>query len=105
MNSQVLFPSPSLVLFFITILVAVQIPVFLCYDLYTLICKNQYNCEDISNFGYPFCGDGRDFGCGNPSLYLICGYNNTFLEINNIKYRVLGVNTTTKSLKIAREDC
>ena len=103
MNSQVFFPSPSLVLFFITILVLVQIPVFLCLDLYTS-CSNLYNCGDITNVGYPFWGDGRNLGCGNPSLYLTCTRDITFIDINNVTYRVLDVDTNTKSLKIARND-
>uniref|UniRef100_A0A2N9EBR1 non-specific serine/threonine protein kinase n=1 Tax=Fagus sylvatica TaxID=28930 RepID=A0A2N9EBR1_FAGSY len=103
MNSQVFFPSPSLVLFFITILVLVQIPMFLCYDWYSS-CKNQYSCGYITDIGYPFWGDGRVSGCGNPSLYLSCEHNTTFIDINNVKYLVLGVNTTTNSLKIARND-
>ncbi len=90
MNSQVFFPSPSLVLFFITILVLVQIPMFLCYDWYSS-CKNQYSCGYITDIGYPFWGNGRVSGCGNPSLYLSCEHNTTFIYINNVKYLVLGV--------------
>ena len=79
MNSRLFFQSSSLILFIIiTLVILVQIPVFLCFNWYS--------------------------SCGNPSLFLSCKANITFIEINNVKYCVLGVNTATKSLKIARAD-
>uniref|UniRef100_A0A7N2KW67 non-specific serine/threonine protein kinase n=1 Tax=Quercus lobata TaxID=97700 RepID=A0A7N2KW67_QUELO len=103
MNSGFLFRYPPLVIFFITILVFVQIPVFLCYDLYAS-CNNKYHCGDIANVDYPFWGAGRVRGCGKPDLFLNCTRNITLIEMRNVTYRVLSVNMTTRSLKIARED-
>uniref|UniRef100_A0A7N2KXE9 Wall-associated receptor kinase galacturonan-binding domain-containing protein n=1 Tax=Quercus lobata TaxID=97700 RepID=A0A7N2KXE9_QUELO len=103
MNSGFLFRYPPLVIFFITILVFVQIPVFLCYDLYAS-CNNKYHCGDIANVDYPFWGAGRVRGCGKPDLFLNCTRNITLIEMRNVTYRVFSVNMTTRSLKIARED-
>ena len=103
MNSGFLFRYPPLVIFFITILVFVQIPVFLCYDLYAS-CNNKYQCGDIANVDYPFWGDGRMRDCGKPDLFLNCTRDITLIEMRNVTYRVLSVNMATRSLKIARED-
>ena len=103
MNSGFLFRYPPLVIFFITILVFVQIPVFLCYDLYAS-CNNKYHCGDIANVDYPFWGEDRVRGCGKPDLFLNCTGDITLIEMRNVTYRVLSVNMATRSLKIARED-
>ena len=103
MNSRLFFQSPFLILFIIITLVLVQIPVFLCFNWYSS-CSNKYNCGDVTNIGYPFWGDIRDFGCGNLSLFLSCKANITFIEINYITYRALGAKNATKILKIARAD-
>ena len=103
MNSRFLFRYPPLVIFFITILVFVQIPVFLCYDLYAS-CNSKYHCGDIANVDYPFWGADRVRGCGKPDLFLNCTRNFTLIEMRNVTYRVLSVNMATRSLKIARED-
>ena len=64
----------------------------------------MFNCGAITNVGYPFWGADRPDVCGNPQLLLICEKNVTSIDIMNVKYRVLEMDSITKSLRIARED-
>lgn len=62
---------------------------------------NQYNCGgEITDIGFHFWGDGRGFGCGNPDLHLLSKGNFTFIEIKNVTYRVLSVDTVDRSIKL-----
>ncbi|XP_059451277.1 LEAF RUST 10 DISEASE-RESISTANCE LOCUS RECEPTOR-LIKE PROTEIN KINASE-like 2.7 [Corylus avellana] len=105
MDSWLSFHSGFLLLVFLILLVSVQVPVSLCsYDWYSS-CNNRFNCGDnITDVGYPFWGDGRPDGCGNPDLKLNCVHNITSIKIMKLKYRVLGFDPSAKSLKILRED-
>ncbi|XP_059451731.1 LEAF RUST 10 DISEASE-RESISTANCE LOCUS RECEPTOR-LIKE PROTEIN KINASE-like 1.4 isoform X3 [Corylus avellana] len=90
--------------FFIMLLVFVEVPVCLCsYDWYTR-CSSRFDCGDITGLGYPFWGDGRPDGCGNPDSKLICTKNITSIEIMNLEYRVLSADPGSKTLKIVRDD-
>jgi hypothetical protein len=104
MDSRLSFQSTFLLLVFIIFLVSVDVPVSLCsYDWYSR-CSNRFNCGNITDVGYPFWGDGRPDGCGHPDLKLNCVKNITTTEIMKVTYRVLAANTSTKILKIVRED-
>jgi hypothetical protein len=104
MDSRLSFQSTFLVLVFIIFLVSVEVPVSLCsYDWYSS-CSNRFNCGDITDVGYPFWGDDRPDACGHPDLKLNCSRNITTIEIMKVTYRVLAANTSTKILKIVRED-
>lgn len=95
----------AFLLFFIKLLVFVQLPVSLCaYDMYTSCSNNRFNCGKITNVGYPFWGVGRPDACGHPDLKLNCAEDITTIEIMNLTYRVLAVNESTKIIKIVRED-
>ena len=64
----------------------------------------MFSCGEITNVGYPFWGAARPEACGNPQLKLTCEKNDTTIEILDVWYRVLEMNTRTKTLTIARED-
>ncbi|KAJ7975764.1 Leaf rust 10 disease-resistance locus receptor-like protein kinase [Quillaja saponaria] len=66
-------------------------------------CNIQFKCGTITA-GFPFWGDDRPEGCGHPKLLLNCSESNTTMEIMNIKYRILSLNSGTQTLRIARED-
>ena len=107
MDSWVSLQSQSgflVLVFIIMFLVSVEVPVCLCsYDLYTS-CINRFDCGNITDLGYPFWGDGRPDGCGNPGANLICVTNITSIQMMNLNYRVLSANASTKTLRIVRED-
>jgi hypothetical protein len=104
MDSRLSFKSTFLLLVFIIFLVSVKVPVSLCsYEWYSR-CSNRFNCGNITDVGYPFWGDGRPDGCGHPDLKLNCVKNITTTKIMKVTYRVLAANTSTKILKIVRED-
>ncbi|KAB1211235.1 hypothetical protein CJ030_MR6G021575 [Morella rubra] len=104
MNSWLPLQSPFPVLLFFMLLVLVEVPGSFCfYDWYST-CNNRFSCGEITNVGYPFWGDGRPDGCGNPDLKLNCDRNITTIGIKGVLYRVLAVNTGNKILKIARQD-
>ncbi|KAL0003926.1 hypothetical protein SO802_011487 [Lithocarpus litseifolius] len=73
-------------------------------DWYSNCSTNMFSCGEITNVGYPFWGAARPEACGNPQLKLTCKKNDTTIEISDVWYRVLEMNTRTKTLTIARED-
>jgi hypothetical protein len=107
MDSWVSLQSQSgflVLVFIIMFLVSVEVPVCLCsYDWYTS-CSNRFDCGNITDLGYPFWGDGRPDGCGNPDANLICATNITSIQMMNLKYRVLSADVGAKTLRIVRED-
>ncbi|KAJ7975756.1 Receptor-like kinase [Quillaja saponaria] len=74
-----------------------------CLSSLDTACNNQFKCGTITG-GFPFWGNDRPEGCGHPTLLLNCSGSNTTMEIMNIKYRVLSLNSGTQTLRIARED-
>ena len=73
-------------------------------DWYSNCSTNLFSCGEITNVGYPFWGAARPEACGNPQLKLTCEKNDTTIEILDVWYRVLEMNTRTKTLTIARAD-
>nr|POE68291.1 leaf rust 10 disease-resistance locus receptor-like protein kinase-like 1.3 [Quercus suber] len=73
-------------------------------DWYSTCSNNMFSCGEITNVGYPFWGAARPEACGISQLELTCEKNDTTIEILFVSYRVLEMNTRTKTLTIARED-
>ncbi|XP_023638635.1 LEAF RUST 10 DISEASE-RESISTANCE LOCUS RECEPTOR-LIKE PROTEIN KINASE-like 2.3 isoform X2 [Capsella rubella] len=70
------------------------------------LCDTLFQCGNLTA-GFPFWGGARLQPCGHPSLGLRCDddtTNFTFLVISDLMYQVLQVNTTTGTLKLARQD-
>ncbi|XP_031116750.1 uncharacterized protein LOC116020413 [Ipomoea triloba] len=61
-------------------------------------------CGDISDVGYPFRSENGPAYCGYPGFELSCNEGNTTIDIMNQTYRVLEINQSSKTMKIARED-
>ncbi|XP_038894226.1 LEAF RUST 10 DISEASE-RESISTANCE LOCUS RECEPTOR-LIKE PROTEIN KINASE-like 1.3 isoform X2 [Benincasa hispida] len=67
-------------------------------------CSAVFNCGKIVDVGFPFWGEDRPPSCGVPELKLTCNNNVARVDIMQVKYRVLQVDSRTKTLQIARDD-
>ncbi|PSS33589.1 Leaf rust 10 disease-resistance locus receptor-like protein kinase [Actinidia chinensis var. chinensis] len=67
-------------------------------------CGNSFKCGSIAGVGYPFHGYEEPEYCGYPGLVLACKNNIPTIRIVNVEYRVLDIDQTTKTMRIARED-
>ncbi|XP_022955452.1 LEAF RUST 10 DISEASE-RESISTANCE LOCUS RECEPTOR-LIKE PROTEIN KINASE-like 1.3 [Cucurbita moschata] len=67
-------------------------------------CSLVFNCGKIIDVGFPFWGEDRPPSCGVPKLKLTCKDNVVEIEMMQVKYRVLQVDLSKKTLKIARDD-
>ncbi|KAF7811282.1 LEAF RUST 10 DISEASE-RESISTANCE LOCUS RECEPTOR-LIKE PROTEIN KINASE-like 2.1 [Senna tora] len=69
-------------------------------------CSEGFRCGNfISNLKYPFWGGNRAEYCGLPDFELICEENiNPVLIIHSIPYRILDFDSTSQSLRMARDD-
>ncbi|XP_023643079.1 LEAF RUST 10 DISEASE-RESISTANCE LOCUS RECEPTOR-LIKE PROTEIN KINASE-like 2.4 isoform X2 [Capsella rubella] len=68
-------------------------------------CESQFQCGNITA-GFPFWGGTRPRVCGHPLLELSCldNYNTTSLKISDLLYRVISINYTYNTIRIARTD-
>lgn len=70
-------------------------------------CSNTFSCgANITGIRFPFRGSGDPAYCGHPDLVLTCdgSSNSTSIEIVNIKYRVIEIDQSSRTMRIARED-
>lgn len=68
-------------------------------------CGATFSCGAITGVGYPFRGNGDPEYCGYPDFLLKCNQDNTTtIRIMDVTYRVLKLDQTTQTMKIARED-
>ncbi|PIN11053.1 Serine/threonine protein kinase [Handroanthus impetiginosus] len=70
-------------------------------------CGNTFTCGNtITGIGYPFRGLFDPLYCGYPGLVLGCDYqtNITNIYIMKVNYRVLEINQTSQTMRIARMD-
>lgn len=67
-------------------------------------CSDSFSCGNITGVTFPFWGGIRPSGCGYPPLELTCEENSTFVSIASVKYLVLGLESETQLLRIARQD-
>ncbi|XP_017217555.1 LEAF RUST 10 DISEASE-RESISTANCE LOCUS RECEPTOR-LIKE PROTEIN KINASE-like 1.2 isoform X2 [Daucus carota subsp. sativus] len=67
-------------------------------------CGKRFRCGNFSNLDYPFWGGDRQSYCGHPAFQLNCQENVTFINLRSKQYRVLGVDTRSQVITVARED-
>ncbi|KAL9381257.1 hypothetical protein Peur_026914 [Populus x canadensis] len=91
-------------IFVLVLLLCIQVPSSSGNDDLFTACSKKFVCGDISA-DFPFWGTERPPDCGLPELELRCENNDiTKMNINQVAYRVLGINPETRTLRIARED-
>ncbi|KAG7548380.1 Protein kinase domain [Arabidopsis suecica] len=67
------------------------------------ICDSLFRCGNLTA-GFPFWGESRPEPCGHPSLVLHCYENKTSLIISGQMYRVLQIDNSSNTLRLARQD-
>ncbi|XP_073016574.1 LOW QUALITY PROTEIN: LEAF RUST 10 DISEASE-RESISTANCEUS RECEPTOR-LIKE PROTEIN KINASE-like 2.4 [Primulina eburnea] len=68
-------------------------------------CSQPFQCGSITNISYPFWGANRPRNCGFPGFQLTnCESNVPLLTIASRAYRVLGIDHSSQTLQVARQD-
>ncbi|KAK9942469.1 hypothetical protein M0R45_008134 [Rubus argutus] len=67
-----------------------------------LNCRQSFQCSNIESIGSPFWGSTRPDYCGHPEFKLNCSGDAPSISIQDQQYRVLSINHTYSSFKIAR---
>lgn len=91
--------SPSVFLFFALFLP----PYFAIADEPFSACE-PFTCGNITDLSYPFWFDSRPEYCGHPKFKLNCQGDNATINMASQDFRVIDVNSTTRTLTIARMD-
>jgi hypothetical protein len=89
--------------FVLVLLLFIQVPSSSSNDDLFTACSKKFVCGHISA-GFPFWGNDSSPACGVPELELRCENDITKMKINQVAYRVLGINPEMGTLRIARED-
>ncbi|KAA8530596.1 hypothetical protein F0562_005305 [Nyssa sinensis] len=72
---------------------------------FTCFCHDQPNAKAcLTRPSYPFWGGNQANYCGYPGFQVNCQGNAPLLTIASTGYRVLGINSTTRILTVARQD-
>uniref|UniRef100_A0A7N2MST5 non-specific serine/threonine protein kinase n=1 Tax=Quercus lobata TaxID=97700 RepID=A0A7N2MST5_QUELO len=99
-----LFPTITLSLMIVTITL-IHFPTSLLADNERyLTCEAPFNCSNLVNLSYPFWASNRPNYCGHPSFQLDCSNNVPRINITTMNYRVLEINNSLQTLKVARTD-
>ena len=99
-----LFPTTTLFLIIVTITL-IHCPTSLRADNEKYItCEAPFNCGNFLNLNYPFWASDRPNYCGHPSFQLNCSNNVPQINITTMNYRVLEINDSSQTLKVARTD-
>ncbi|XP_020415884.1 LEAF RUST 10 DISEASE-RESISTANCE LOCUS RECEPTOR-LIKE PROTEIN KINASE-like 2.1 isoform X2 [Prunus persica] len=69
-----------------------------------LNCSALFQCANIPNIGYPFWGSSRPNYCGYPEFKLNCTGDSPVISFQEKDYRVLDINQSASTLRIARTD-
>ncbi|KAK9933555.1 hypothetical protein M0R45_020748 [Rubus argutus] len=73
-----------------------------------LQCSQTFQCANLQHIGYPsnnpFWGPSRPRYCGFPGFNLSCSSDNAMISFNDQYYRVLSINQSETTLKVARAD-
>ncbi|XP_020554719.1 LEAF RUST 10 DISEASE-RESISTANCE LOCUS RECEPTOR-LIKE PROTEIN KINASE-like 2.1 isoform X2 [Sesamum indicum] len=89
----------------LTVLMLIRIPSYSSQnDSQYQTCSQPFQCGSLREIGYPFWGGNRPVSCGYPGFQINCQSNIPLLNISSTFYRVLNVDKTTRTLRIARED-
>ncbi|GER35598.1 protein kinase family protein [Striga asiatica] len=67
-------------------------------------CRRTFDCGDVTEINYPFWGGDRPDYCGHPGFGLTCLDNTLHINISSAPYRVLEIQNSTQTLRIARDD-
>ncbi|CAA2956786.1 LEAF RUST 10 DISEASE-RESISTANCE LOCUS RECEPTOR-LIKE PROTEIN KINASE-like [Olea europaea subsp. europaea] len=68
-------------------------------------CGAPFQCAGMGEISYPFYGGNRPNYCGYPGFQLSnCQGDVPILTISSIRYRVLEIDNTGKTVRVARED-
>ncbi|XP_075662362.1 LEAF RUST 10 DISEASE-RESISTANCE LOCUS RECEPTOR-LIKE PROTEIN KINASE-like 2.5 [Castanea sativa] len=99
-----LFPTIKLSLIIVTITL-IHFPTSLLADNEQyLTCEAPFNCGNLEYLSYPFWASNRPNYCGHPSFQLDCSSNVPQINIAAMNYRVLEINYSSWTLKVARAD-
>ncbi|KAL6286667.1 hypothetical protein ACE6H2_011057 [Prunus campanulata] len=69
-----------------------------------LNCSASFQCANIPNIGYPFWGSSRPDYCGYPEFKLNCTGDAPVISFQDEDYRVLDINQSASTFRIARTD-
>ncbi|KAD2805730.1 hypothetical protein E3N88_39107 [Mikania micrantha] len=99
-------PSPTLFAITLTVVLAIIIH----FPLHTSqetqpydTCGQLVRCGNIE-FQYPFWGLNRPDYCSHPGFKLNCQSNVTKLVLESVNYRVLDIDSSTRTITLARND-
>uniref|UniRef100_A0A2N9EBP3 non-specific serine/threonine protein kinase n=1 Tax=Fagus sylvatica TaxID=28930 RepID=A0A2N9EBP3_FAGSY len=70
----------------------------------TSTATQRFNAVTLRTSGYPFWGSNRAEYCGHPSFWLDCSNNDPLINITYMNYRVLEINNSPRTLRVARSD-
>ncbi|KAL2457557.1 Protein kinase superfamily protein [Forsythia ovata] len=91
--------------YFLLVISLLLIPGSLCQNGEYATCGASFQCAGIQNITYPFWGGSRQGFCGYPGFQLNnCQGDVPILTISSIQYRVLEIDNTTQTIRVARED-
>ncbi|XP_068305637.1 LEAF RUST 10 DISEASE-RESISTANCEUS RECEPTOR-LIKE PROTEIN KINASE-like 2.5 [Pyrus communis] len=69
------------------------------------ICSKAISCGGIRDISYPFWGVNRPKYCGQPGFELRCLDDVPVINMSNINYRILEMNSSSpRTIKVARQD-
>ncbi|XP_057436522.1 LEAF RUST 10 DISEASE-RESISTANCE LOCUS RECEPTOR-LIKE PROTEIN KINASE-like 2.4 [Lotus japonicus] len=104
MNSLLILLPPISILQLTLLLILIHTPLPSTSNDYYRDCNNLFSCGDIRNIGFPFWGKNRPNGCGHPLLHLTCEENPSYMNLNDVRYKVLEAKPDEKSLRVTRVD-
>ncbi|PIM99918.1 hypothetical protein CDL12_27588 [Handroanthus impetiginosus] len=98
-------PKPDSFLLLLILTTLVSICVSQIDPQYQTCGQTSLRCGNITEIGYPFWGGNRSASCGYPGFELNCRNDQVFrINISSMVYRVLDINNTTQTLRVARDD-
>ncbi|XP_031272415.1 LEAF RUST 10 DISEASE-RESISTANCE LOCUS RECEPTOR-LIKE PROTEIN KINASE-like 1.3 isoform X2 [Pistacia vera] len=102
--SQMMHPHYFSIIFFLTFIFNTQTS--LCTDDIRYInCSLPVYCGDQSiEINYPFWGVNRPDYCGQPGFQIECQEGVPKINMMSNTFRILHINSTTQTLKVARDD-
>ncbi|KAK4490558.1 hypothetical protein RD792_001240 [Penstemon davidsonii] len=76
-----------------------------CNDCTESMGSQPFHCGNLRDISYPFWGgNNRPVSCGYPGFDIDCEGETPILNISSVLYRVLEINNSTQTLRIARQD-
>ncbi|KAJ0733152.1 putative protein kinase RLK-Pelle-WAK-LRK10L-1 family [Helianthus annuus] len=98
-------PSPTLLAITVVLATIISFPVARSQDTSPYdICGQSVQCGDIDKIEYPFWLSGRPQHCGHPDFQLSCRSDVPMLRLGQGDYRVLKIDSSTRTVTVARND-